>query len=230
MWFCRMLFTSNSKIIRLSIKGKWLWKKRWEKSEIAATLKMFPTITSSFPTPLSAAGWIMSSRSSWSRLNTDFQIYLFMTVAYCIMQIMQQYSKREAWQKKIRLMSSSQIQCLRDVSSKRPSSLSYTFEIRKTSPNFSSPFHVQQHLITTKFCKHFLIQIKTCSGNLIAFLLWLLILLINMQLRKTWWFVIWIKITTTFDRAPYKVLLSKWIQIDLDIKIAMQIENWKPKA
>lgn len=179
-------FKSNSKIIRLSIKGKWLWRKRWEKSETAAMLKVFPTITSSFLMPLSVAVWIMSSRSSWSLLNTDFQIYLFMTVAYCIMQIMQQYNKHEAWQKKIRLMSSSQIQCLHDVSSKRPSSLSYTFEIRKTSPDFSLPFHVQQHLITTKFCRHFLTQIKTHLGNLMAFLPWLLILLINMQLRKTW--------------------------------------------
>lgn len=50
--------------------------------------KCFQQLLAVFQLHLSVVAWIMSSSSSWSLHNTDFQIYLFMTVAYCIMQIM----------------------------------------------------------------------------------------------------------------------------------------------
>lgn len=87
VWFCRMLFAGISKILRVSIKEKGLSRKRWRESEIAKSSTCFLQLPAVFNVPRCCS--VKCVFKQFLNLhNTDFQIYLFMTGAYCVMEIM----------------------------------------------------------------------------------------------------------------------------------------------
>lgn len=82
-----MLFSSTSKILRVSIQERDYQDKGGGKVKLQKCSKCFLQLPAVFNVPKCCS---MNYVIKWflNLHNTDFQIYLFMTEAYCVMQIM----------------------------------------------------------------------------------------------------------------------------------------------